>query len=258
MTTLHNKLLDCIHDGNLEEIVRLVENNQIDVSIKDNEAFVESVFCEQLKIVQYLSKLPGVDVSAQDHNPFILSVSNANLPMIKYLSTLPGFDASARNNSARIIAAGYGYLETLQYLLTISRVDAPVQNNKALIVAACYGYLEVVEYLLTLPNVDASAQDNQAIMNAYKKGYLSILAMLLYFEPKIASFLSSEDYIKYHQLLLSKLRPFTHKIAISLTELPTPLIIEVIEQSVDFAIYIPYHIKWNMVVAIKHNTPNKN
>jgi len=76
--------------------------------------------------------------------------------------------------------------------------------------------------------------------------------MLLYYEPKVTASLPSTNYTQYHQELLSKLRPITHKIAVSLTEFPTPLIIEVIEQSVDFAIYVPYHIKWNMVVAIKH------
>ena len=162
-------------------------------------------------------------------------------------------DASKQNNNTIIWAVYNGHLNVIKYLLTLPRVDISAQDNLAITLAARNGHLAVVEYLLTLPNVDASAQKNSAINYAASKEYLSIVAMLLYYEPKVAASLPSTNYAQYHQLLLSKLRPVAHKIAVSLTEFPMPLIIEVIEQSLKFAIYIPYHIKWNMVFAIKHN-----
>ena len=145
-----------------------------------------------------------------------------------------------------------GNLQKVIELIESNQVDASARNNRAIIWAARNGHLEVVQYLSSLPNVDASARNNQAIIWAFKYKHLEVASMLLYFELKVTFSLSDTSYKCYHQLLLSKLRPITHKIAVSLTEFPTPLIIEIIEQSVDFAIYIPYHIKWNMVVAIKH------
>jgi len=49
----------------------------------------------------------------------------------------------------------------------------------------------------------------------------------------------------------SSLEDFLSQIAVSITELPTPIIIEIINQSVDFAINIPYHKKWKLVEALK-------
>ena len=166
---------------------------------------------------------------------------------------MPGVDVTTRNNQTIINAASGGHLAVVEYLSTLPNVNASAQNNQAITSAALFGHLAVLQYLLTLPNLDASAQNNKAIIMAARYDRLPIVAMLLYSEPKVAASLPSKEYSRYHQLLLSNLRPITHKTAVSLTELPTPLIIEVIEQSLDFAIYIPYHIKWNMVVAIKHS-----
>jgi len=78
--------------------------------------------------------------------------------------------------------------------------------------------------------------------------------MLLYFEPKVALSLSNKGtYSTYSNLLLNVLRPIAYKISVALVELPAPILIEIIEQSINFGIYMPHHIKWNMVVAIKHN-----
>jgi len=151
-----------------------------------------------------------------------------------------------------------GNLQKVIEYVESKQVDASAKNNLAIINAARNGHLTIVQYLSKLPKVDASAQDNLAIIWAAYNKHSSIIAMLLYYEPKVAESLTTTNCIKYHQLLLSKLRPIAHKIAVSLTEFPTPLIIEVIEQSLDFAIYIPYHIKWNMVVAIKHSNCIKN
>ena len=149
-----------------------------------------------------------------------------------------------------------GNLQKVTEFVENNQVDASAQNNKAIICAAHFGHLEVVEYLSKLPKVDASAQDNLAIMDASRHRYLPIVAMLLYFEPKVASSLSDKK--QYRNLLLHRIRLIVHKITIALVELPTPILIEIIEQAIDFGIYMPYHIKWNMVVAIKHSNCNKN
>jgi len=142
-------------------------------------------------------------------------------------------------------------MSMVQYILTLPGADITAANNAAIIAAASNNRIQMFEYLLTLPKIDVSAQNNAALF--YANEHLPIVAMLLYFEPKVAASLRGKRYIKYRNKLLSPLRIVTHKIAVSLTDLPTPILIEIIEQAVDFAIYIPYHIKWNMVVAIKHN-----
>jgi len=233
MSAVFQEFIEYVKIGNLQKVIELIENNQVDASAQDNDAIIGAI---------------------------IMAAYYGHLAVIQYLSTLPNVDASARNNYAIILAAYNGQLAVIKYLLTLPNVDASARNNRAIIGAAGSGHLEVVQYLSKLPNVDASAQNNKAIIWAAGSGHSSIIAMLLYYEPKVANSLSNISYTRYHQLLLSKLRPIIHKIAVSLTEFPTPIIIEVIEQSVDFAIYIPYHIKWNIVIAIKHSKylHNKN
>jgi len=226
MSASFQEFIEYVKMGNLQKVIEYVESKQVDASAKNNDAI-------------------------------IYAAEYGHLAVVEYLLTLPNVDASARNNQAIIWAAYNGHLAVVEYLSKLPNVDASALNNRAIIWAAYNGHLEVIKYLSTLPNVDASARDNHAIIWAARNGHLAVVAMLLYFELKVTSSLSDTSYKYYHQLLLSHIRPIAHKIAVSLTEFPTPLIIEVIEQSLDFAIYIPYHIKWNMVVAIKHSNCRK-
>ena len=196
-----------------------------------------------------------MSVVCKKFQKFIKYIKIGNLQKVIEIIESNQVDASAQNNAAIIRAAESGHLEFVKYLSTLPNVDASARNNWAIICAAHFGHLEVVEYLSKLPKVDASAQDNLAIMDASRHRYLPIVAMLLYFEPKVASSLSDKK--QYRNLLLHRIRLIVHKITIALVELPTPILIEIIEQAIDFGIYMPYHIKWNMVVAIKHNKNTK-
>jgi len=206
-------------------------------------------------IVKFISMLPSVDPTICDNNPIVCAAGYGHLKVVKHLLTLPGVDVTAQDNQAIIWATRSANLTMIKYLSTLPGVDASAQDNSAIKYAICFGCIEILDYLLTLPGVDASARDNDAIMWASKIGSwrTPMLARLLYYEHSVYSTLSNKDYINIHRKIISKLRPVVHKIAISLTDLPTPILIEIIEQATDFAIYIPYHIKWNMVVAIKHN-----
>jgi len=228
MSIIWEVFIDYITNSDLRKVTELVENNQVDASDHDNQAI-------------------------------IWAASNGHLEVIKYLLTLPGVKASAQKNKAFIWAIIYGQLEVVKYLSTLPNVDAYAKDTQAIIDATFNGHLEILEYLLTLPGVDASADDNYIIQIAAADERLSIVAMLLYFEPKVALSLSDKkQYNRYSNLLLCALRPVVYKIAVALVELPTPILIEIIEQAIDFGIYMPYHIKWNMVVAIKHNNCRKN
>jgi len=228
MSIIWNVFIYYITNGNLQKVTEFVENNQVDASAQNNKAIIWAAYNGHLAVVEYLSTLPGVDASAQDNRAIINAASNGHLATVKYLSKLP-------------------------------KVDASAQDNKAIIFAASNGNRAVVKYLLTLPNVNAYAQDNKAIIWAAQHQYLSIVAILIYFKPKVALSLSDKKrYSKYSNSLLRKIRPVVHKITVALVELPTPILIEIIEQTIKFATYMQYHIKWNMVVAIKHSKYYKN
>jgi len=214
-----------ITTGNLPEIIKCIEDNHNYVNFANKYAISEAADYGHLEVIKYLSGRHGVDASAQDNLAIINAARKGHLSIVEYLSSLPGVDASA-------------------------------QDNWAIVQASILGHTQVVEYLLTLPKVNAFARDNWGLIMAYIAGRYKLLAMLLYSKPRIYVSLSNKEYNDYQDSLLSELRPIVHKISISLTELPTPILIELIEQSIDFGIYVPYHIKWNMVVAIKHSKYN--
>lgn len=195
------------------------------------------------------------------------SVMCKHINVVKLLIAKPGFCVSANYNQAYVASAARGYLDILKLLLTQPGVNNIQSNNLALNLAVVNCHLHIVEFLLDTYDTNVAGGNNQAIHNvAYYYGdivmvdtidkrynMLSILAIFLYFEPEVKNTLNPDYYLEYHRKLLINIRPIVHKIAVSMIELPTPIIIEIVEAYAYFAIYIPYHIKWNMVIAIKHS-----
>lgn len=160
-----------------------------------------------------------------------------------------GLDPNHDGGKATIIASSYGHLDILEYLVA----KGAILTHDALVSASKEGHLLILEFILTLPYIDPSEPNNMAIEVAYINNETTIVSRLLYHESKIQNTLLEEEYMRFHTEILSHLRPSLGNCAIVFVEYPIPIIIEIVEQLVDFAIYVPYHIKWNMIMAIKHS-----
>lgn len=79
-------------------------------------------------------------------------------------------------------------------------------------------------------------------------GIYARLAIIVFSQPKCT---------EYRRLILLLIHQTLFNIAISLVELPLPIIISVVDETCPIAVYVPFHIKWNMISAIKHSPLNK-
>lgn len=287
-----SRLYNYIKNGDIASINEATIKGVFDITEQDNWPIIYASMYGSLDMVKFISSLPGVDASAQGNKALVFAafhgkldtikylltlpsvlnkygnnindallhaVWSNNLETVKFLLTLPGVDPSVFDNEAIIDAARKGRLDMIKLLLTCSTVDVNCRDN-AVIWWAARTNIETVEFLLTLPNVDVTRGHNAPIRWAMDCGKYEIVAMLLYWEPNVKATLDIDcdgfpNYMrskKFHRKILDNLVPIAHKISVCFVELPTPIIIEIIDQSIDFAIYVPYHIKWNMVVKIKH------
>lgn len=274
-------------NGHLVVLKYLTTLPNVDITAWNYQAIIEASEYGFHDIVEFLLSLPAY--ANLTLNIFLLCMIKASIS--GYLDTIKCLLAHKRDkydqadmdiiyNHSMCRAAGRGHLDVVKYFILELGADPTWDENSAVIYAAERNYLSVFEFLLTLPNVDVTDQRNRAIKtfahgtalesfysnpthntvqnDAKLNGYLTIYSILLYYEAKgdlvdisVSDTLCTEKILKY-------VRPTVHKIAISLIELPTPVIIEIIEQSLTFTIYIPYHLLWNMVVKIKHNNNIKS
>lgn len=273
-------LIRAIKKGNLEDVMRLVESG-VDPTFGINAPIAYACEINKIKIVKFLLTLPEIDITANHNLAFRNAVRKNHLNMAKFLATLPGVNPSDADNDAIVHAIGFGHIDMVKFLLTLPGVYVSAWDNRGLRWAATGGFIDMIKFLLNFPEIDAFAW-NTALFNAAWNSHIDLIeflldlpcidvthdsnkiiylsknkeitAMLLYYEPKIKATLPVHVYHDFHKSLVDALRPTIYKIAITLTELPTPILIEIVEQTLYFAIYVPYHIKWNMVVKIKHSS----
>lgn len=180
------------------------------------------------------------------------NIQEGNLERVKELIE-GGLNPAHGFNEPTIIASQYGRLDILKYLVA----KGVTLLSWELSSAAGGGHLSTLEFILTSPHINLSEYGNRTIKSAYDNKKTTIVARLLYHESQIQETLSEELYMTYHKEVLSKLRPIVHKCSLFI-KYPIPIIMEIMEQLVEFAIYVPYHIKWNMIFAIKHSTLSGN
>lgn len=251
-------LMDFVNKGDLGNIKELV-NWGVDATFSDNLPITRSAVLGHLHVIQFLINVPTLDVRGRNNNIFYIAASKGHLNIIKFMLTIPGVDPEFCNNQAITTAIINGHIHVVKFLLTLPSVNTTERNNMGIIYAARTKQSEVIRFMLTLPNINILGFCEEIFPWLKKDEQFDIIAILLYDEPfkgKISqSILPHRQnlFASYNNNLLELLRLVTHKVAVSMTELPTPILIEIIEQMEDFAIYMPYHIKWNMVIAIKHS-----
>lgn len=252
-----------IKKGNLETIKKtIIENNISSEILLNSGALIIAAECGHLDILKFLHTLLGANNNTWITEAIFDAVKNNHIKTFKYL--LPFLTVVSADPSALKIAYGLfmfysrekNHFDLFKFIINNLDVDIMYDNNLLLKYAIGDNQVEIVELLLDIPKVRDSFDFSYLMV--YKPKHKEVMAMLLYCEPGFKkAIVDVESFSLIHKNLLSELRPVAYKITVSLVELPTPIIIEIIEQSMDFAIYIPYHIKWNMVVAIKHCKLNK-
>lgn len=242
-------------NGYLDIVKFLCTIPGIDASLNNNQAIKKAIKGNHLEIVKFLLTLPKVYAGAQRTTELMKYAAQVdNLEMIKIISDIPNTCQAEAVDLAFIEACIYGRLRMVKFLIRLHGIERFVlkRNNCALMTACAQNHQEIVEFLLTLPGIDINVDDGSPFWLARTP----IRAMLYYTEPKIKEYLNTQGVLLCSSIgkgFIRCITPTLHLIAITLTDLPTPLIIEILDQSLDIAIYIPYHIKWNMVVKIKHS-----
>jgi hypothetical protein len=166
-------------------------------------------FNNQSKITKYLLCHNKIDVSVQDNQAFINAVTHNELDIVRMLLKSNKIDPNCRNGEAIIIATKFGYLNIVECLLNDNRVNPSLRNNQAIIdcvdtnllikrgkqllsfneyFSIIYNrikkngnkkHLKILSLLLKNPHIDPSAQNNKIIINAVKsKNYKAVKLLL--------------------------------------------------------------------------------
>lgn len=109
--------------------------------------------------------------------------------------------------------------------------------------------IDTVEWIASIVN-----DRSHRYSDFYKKDYKSTLtsfSLIFYFDWQKQK--QHVLYKRYNDIILHHIRHELHTIAVSLTDLPMPLLIEILEECIPAALYVPLIIKWNMFFAIKHS-----
>jgi hypothetical protein len=164
-------------------------------------------FKNQSMIIKYLLCHNKINLSVQDNQAFINAITHNELDIARMLLNSNKIDPNCRNGEAIIIAAKFGYLNIVKFLLNDDRVNPSLRHNQAIINCVDTNFemgkqlsifikkplliynqiktngtkkhLEILTLLLKNPHVDPSDQNNQTIINAVKsKNYKAVKLLL--------------------------------------------------------------------------------
>jgi ankyrin repeat protein len=145
---MEHQLIDFAKRGDIVNIQRLIEEEQINPAAHNNQAFWWACNKGHLNVVKLL---------------------------LRDLRVSP----SARMNAAIVVAAEMGRAEVVEFLLADARVNPAESGNVAVHSAARNGHYDVVELLVSDERVDATDANNTAIRRASANGHMDIVQMLL-------------------------------------------------------------------------------
>lgn len=141
--------------------------------------------------------------------------------------------------------------DILEFIIFDGKYDLSTDDNKCIYSAIEMKNYEAVEILFWNHNIYKSVNRDQLLNKVWCYGDPpSLISMILYDSLSIKSPIF--HFKAYHRDMMCLLRLLTERIAMALVELPTPLIIEIMEAAEKFVGFVPYHYKWNMVCAVKH------
>lgn len=129
------------------EIIKLLFEKGVDLSIQDNCAFKDAIYHNNVELTKWLLE-NGVDVNYNDSWAIrSASCNNNRLELIKLLIS-KGINIQAGNNMALKNACVYGRLEVVRILLENGASVISTNNDCALKEASYQGRLEIVKLLL--------------------------------------------------------------------------------------------------------------
>jgi ankyrin repeat protein len=146
-----------------------------------NSAVVDASHYGKFDVVKWLVDVKGVDANQLDNRAIIGALQNNHLDIVRWLGDK--VNPSLPNNELIIEASERGYLAIVKWLVDVKGVHPAAPNNEAIIAASKWNHLPVVEYLLSLGkdnnSVNPGAQDNEAIIEASHRGHIDIVICLL-------------------------------------------------------------------------------
>lgn len=161
------------------------------------------------------------------------------------------------------IASNNGCIEIVRLLLQDSRFNQ--FPSRAIIYASYKGHLEIVELLLEDYKCDPSHLNNKAIRNASIKKHTRIVELLLFDERVISSLYQNPNFDKFGKSskyiqndfknIRIRLNDHVCILMFGMQDLDMPVLqLIMILDELDYIYYlIPFHIKWNLIVKIKHS-----
>lgn len=164
------------------------------------------------------------------------------------------------------IASNNGCIEIVRLLLQDSRFNK--FPSRAIIYASYKGHLEIVELLLEDYKCDPSHLNNKAIRNASIKKHTRIVELLLFDERVISSLYQKPNFDKFGKSskyiqndfknIGIRLNNHVCILMFGMQDLDMSVLqLIMILDELDYIYYlIPFHIKWNLIVKIKHSRGN--
>jgi ankyrin repeat protein len=168
----HMSLTDFCKKGDLDNVKRLVEIEEVDITTDDNIAIKWASENGHLEVVKYLVS-KGADIIYPD-GELLGACANGHLEVAKYLLDIGvdvkcyamigmvceanqieilkflvknGADVTSEGCWALISSASSGHLSITKYLVEVGS-DVTTKGNRAIALAKYYGHLEVVKYLV--------------------------------------------------------------------------------------------------------------
>ncbi|KAJ3257803.1 hypothetical protein HK103_004271 [Boothiomyces macroporosus] len=180
--------------GNLEMVEYMLKTPLVDPAVLNNVAICDASFYGHFEIVTRLLQHPDVNPADVDNRAFRRAAENGHLNVVRLLVADQRVDPADNSNKALQVACNNLHLEIVKILLADQRVLNSVDDNNVMEKCCQRGDTVLVELLLGYAQFNPAARDNRCIRMACEGGHYHVMKLLLA-DPRV------DPTIRNHELL---------------------------------------------------------
>lgn len=236
MTETDLILANACYSGNIVDAIRILDDPNLQFS-SNNQAIVAASSRGHIDIVRIILGDSRFDLSISIQNAIINAICSGNLDIFDLLLKHSRMKLLNVDNSIRKgceLSIGGGKLYTL-HVLQDTQFDPSIMENSIIKKASRYSNHKVVEMLLF----------DHRIVPSFEKDWHNIFGK------------ESHRIKQVYDNIYVKLRKHVCTMMFGMQELdiPTLLMLMVLDELYEMALFLPMYVKWSMIAKIKHFKP---
>jgi hypothetical protein len=175
----------CCEYGHLTLCKWLYENNEINIRMQNDDAFICAARNSHLPIIKWLISIDNtIDIHMNSDFIKVMSCKNGHLEMCKWLYE-NGFSSDTIDINVLSSACEHGNILLMEWALMVHESDIEDWKDLLFKNIIIYGHLHIMDWLLNKCTIDITVNDNYAFKYCCEHGHLKNVEYLYKYDNMV-------------------------------------------------------------------------